>query len=94
MTGLVIVGKSMEEMYANRGKIRGPNHTVQIEEYKIGRRKFHRGRDVEDNWILGVMTTDQEVAGLIPSTSTNFKCGLGLEWGPSSLVRTIGLLLD
>ena len=26
----------------------------------------------------------------IPSTFTNFKCGLGLERGPSSLVRTIG----
>ena len=31
-----------------------------------------------------------EVAGSIPGTSTNFKCGLGLERGPPSLVRTIG----
>ena len=36
------------------------------------------------------MTTDHEVAGSIPGTSTNFKCGLGLELGPPSLVRTIG----
>ena len=35
------------------------------------------------------MTTDHEVAGSIPSTSTNFKCGLGLERGPPSLMRTI-----
>ena len=33
--------------------------------------------------------TDHEVAGSIPGTSTNFKCGLGLERGPHSLVRTI-----
>ena len=36
------------------------------------------------------LTSDHEVAGSIPGTSTNFKCGLGLEWGPPSLVRTIG----
>ena len=36
------------------------------------------------------LTTDHEVAGLIPGTSTNFKCGLGLERGPPSLVRTTG----
>ena len=35
----------------------------------------------------------QEVAGSIPDSS-NFKCGLDLERGPSSLVRTNGLLLD
>ena len=34
--------------------------------------------------------TDHEVAGSIPGTSTNFKCGLDLERGPPSLVRTIG----
>ena len=28
--------------------------------------------------------------GVYPGTSTNFKCGLGLERGPPSLVRTIG----
>ena len=37
---------------------------------------------------------DNEVAGSIPGTSTNFKCGLGLERVPPSLVRTIGQLLD
>ena len=31
-----------------------------------------------------------DVTGSIPGTSTNFKCGLGLERGPPSLVRTIG----
>ena len=41
-------------------------------------------------WWLACLTTDYEVAGSIPGTSTNFKCGLGLERGPPSLVRTIG----
>ena len=38
--------------------------------------------------------TDHEVAGSIPSTSINFKCGLDLKRGPPSLVRTIGKFLD
>ena len=42
------------------------------------------------NRIMMRMTTDHEVAGSIPGTSTNFKCGLGLERGAPSLVRTIG----
>ena len=36
------------------------------------------------------LTTDHGVAVSIPGSSTNFKCGLGLERGPASLVRTIG----
>ena len=39
---------------------------------------------------LACLTPDHEVAGSIPGTSRNFKCGLGLERGPPSLVRTIG----
>ena len=36
------------------------------------------------------LTADHEVAGSIPSTSTNFKLGLGLERDQPSLARTIG----
>ena len=43
---------------------------------------------------VSILTTDHEVAGSISGTSTNFKCGLGLERGQPSLVRTIGQLLD
>ena len=43
---------------------------------------------------LACLITDHEVAGSIPGTSTNFRCGLGRERGPPSLVRTIGQLLD
>ena len=44
--------------------------------------------------LTGKPRGNHEVAGSIPGTSTNFKCGLGLERGSLSLVRTIGLLLD
>ena len=44
-------------------------------------------------YIYLCLTTDHEVASSIPGTSTNFKCGLGLERGPPSLLRTIGQLL-
>ena len=43
---------------------------------------------------LACLTTDHEVAGLIPGTSTNFKFWLGRERGPPSLMWTIGKLLD
>ena len=40
------------------------------------------------------LTTDHEVAVSISGTSTNLKCELGLEWGPPSLVRPVGYVLD
>ena len=43
------------DKYATRGKTGGPNHVVQIDECKIGRQKFHKGRVVEGNWILGMI---------------------------------------
>jgi hypothetical protein len=36
-------------------KIGGPGHIVEIDECKIGRRKYNRGRLVEGNWILGMI---------------------------------------
>ena len=46
------------------------------------------------NIIIIDACTDHEVAGSIPGTSTNFKCGFDLAWGPPNLVWTIGQLLD
>ncbi|XP_064459292.1 uncharacterized protein LOC135369706 [Ornithodoros turicata] len=37
------------------GKIGGTNHTVEIDECKIGRRKYPRGRVVEGTWVLGLI---------------------------------------
>ena len=52
------------------------------------------GSYVTASLVSACLTTDHEVAGSIPGTSTNFKCGLGLERSPPSLVRTIGQLPD
>jgi len=35
--------------------IGGPNEMVEIDECKIGRRKYHRGRIIEGSWILGII---------------------------------------
>ena len=45
---------------------------------------------VEEDGSLFYAPLSYGVTGLIPGTSTNFKCGLGLKRGPLSLVRTIG----
>ncbi|XP_064463586.1 uncharacterized protein LOC135374571 [Ornithodoros turicata] len=39
-------------------KIGGPGHVVEIDECKIGRRKYQRGRIVEGTWILGLIDVD------------------------------------
>jgi transposase-like protein len=34
-------------------KIGGPNKTVEIDESKFGRRKYHRGHPVKGQWVFG-----------------------------------------
>ena len=34
-------------------KLGGPGKTVQIDESKIGKRKYHRGHHVEGQWVFG-----------------------------------------
>ena len=34
-------------------KIGGPGKTVQIDESKFGKRKYHRGHKVEGQWVFG-----------------------------------------
>jgi hypothetical protein len=66
--------RSMDDKYRSGGKIGGQGHVVEVDEYKIGRRKYHRGSIVEGNWILGIInisTTEVRMAVypgyLIPS---------------------------
>jgi hypothetical protein len=40
------------------GKIGGPGHVVEIDECKICRRKFNRGRIIDGSWILGMIDLD------------------------------------
>lgn len=37
------------------GQIGGPGEVVEIDEAKFGRRKFHRGRFVDGQWVLGMV---------------------------------------
>ena len=49
----------MHDVYTSRGKIGGPGHMVDIGERKVGRRKYHQGRIVEGNWILGMINRNK-----------------------------------
>ena len=39
-------------------KIRGPGKTVQIDESKVGKRKYHRVHRVEGQWVFGGIEED------------------------------------
>ena len=52
--------------------------------------KIHMTQMFQKSFVYFIIIIIIEVAGSIPGTSTSFKCGLGLERGPPSLVRTIG----
>lgn len=42
---------------ANQERIGGDGHIVQVDEMKIGRRKYNRGRLVNGTWVLGMVDT-------------------------------------
>ena len=50
---LTIVG--LDRLYEGTGKIGGPGHIVEIDESKIGKRKYNVGRIVEGQWLLGIL---------------------------------------
>ncbi|KMQ82375.1 protein tssc4-like isoform x1 protein, partial [Lasius niger] len=43
---------ALDAEFEEQGLIGGPNEIVEVNECKIGRRKYHRGRVVEGCWIL------------------------------------------
>ncbi|CAK1581892.1 unnamed protein product [Parnassius mnemosyne] len=45
-------------------KIGGPGKVVQIDESKFGKRKYNKGRRIEDHWILGHIDDGSEDLGL------------------------------
>lgn len=50
-----------DRIIATTGQIGGPGKVVQVDEALIGRRKYHRGRVVEQTWVLGMIDEDGEL---------------------------------
>jgi transposase-like protein len=47
-------------------KIGGPNRTVEIDESKFGRRKYHRGHPVKGQWVFGGVERESGKTFLLP----------------------------
>jgi hypothetical protein len=47
-------------------KIGGPNKTVEIDESKFGRRKYHRGHPLKCQWVFGGVERESGVTFLLP----------------------------
>ena len=45
-------------LFDGREKIGGSGKLVQIDENKIGKRKYHRGHVVEGQWVFGGIEED------------------------------------
>jgi transposase-like protein len=46
---------TLDRIYRNRGKIGGQGFVVEIDEMKLGKRKFNVGRLVDGSWLLGIV---------------------------------------
>jgi transposase-like protein len=46
---------SLDNLYQSRGKIGGPGTVVEIDEMKLGKRKFNCGRIIDGSWLLGII---------------------------------------
>lgn len=51
---------AIEKRHTPQERIGGAGHVVEIDECKIGRRKYHRGRLVEGTWIVGMIDLNGE----------------------------------
>jgi transposase-like protein len=47
-------------------KIDGPNKTVEIDESKFGRLKYHRGHPVKGQWVFGGVERESGVIFFVP----------------------------
>ena len=51
------------------GRIGGPGKIVKIDESKFGRRKYHRGRVVEGQWVFGGICRETKECFVVPVNS-------------------------
>lgn len=52
--------------YQSNLKIGGPNIIVEIDETKLGKRKYHRGHRVEGQWVFGGVERDSGKSFMLP----------------------------
>lgn len=50
----------------NKTKLGGPGRTVEIDESKFGRRKYHRGHKVEGQWVFGGIERETGRVFMVP----------------------------
>ncbi|GFX80061.1 putative transposase-like protein [Trichonephila clavipes] len=66
--------KVLDHVELTSSKIGGVGKVVQVDESKFGKRKFHKGRHVEGQWVFGGVERDsgkQFFGGCSRSHSTN-----------------------
>ena len=84
-----LVSQSLEE---NACVIGGPGIVVEIDETKMGKRKYHRGHRVEGVWLLGgVEKTPQRKCFVIPvpdRTTETIQQAIQSHVLPGSIIRT------
>ena len=56
----------LEYLERSSVKIGGPNKTVEIDESKFGRRKYHRGHPVKGQWVFGGVERESGQTFLVP----------------------------
>jgi transposase-like protein len=55
------------ENFINNGKmIGGPGKTVEIDESKYDKRKYHRGKAVDGQWVLGMLERESGAVVMLP----------------------------
>ena len=105
-----VVARCIDERFALAGPIGGPGHIVEIDETKIGHRKYHRGRVVDGHWLIGMVdrgTSElrveicpqnlRDAATLLPIIQRNVLPGTRIitdEWRAYRTLPTIGYQHD